>query len=338
MQSSCVQCSANFTVTDEDLGFYARKGVPAPTHCPDCRYQRRIAWRNERHLYAATCAATGKPMVSIYSDDKPYTVYERSQWLEVDNTDKGRDFDVNRPFFEQWNELFLQSIKANVIQNGLMLNSEYTHFTGEMKNAYYMFNSGKCEDVYYGILNVYSKSCVDVYWGFYSELCYESVHCAHSYNLHYSSHSSNCSDSAFLRDCMSCRHCIGCTNLRNKEYHVFNKPVSKEEYEKLWSEIFSGKHSSVQSFRQQWSEFEAAQPYWLRNINVVDCTGSQLIDCENVKESHVCTGCKDIKFCQDMEVDTEDCYDVSTFGEGMTGCYELTTSGGVKGLYFLWRI
>jgi len=275
--------------------------------------------------------ATGKAIVSVYSDDKPYTVYDRKQWLEIDNTDKGRDVDFSRPFFEQWNELFLDSIKANIIQNGLMLNSDYTHFTGEMKNGYYMFNSGKCEDVYYGILNVYSKNCVDVYWGFYSELCYESVHCSHSYNLHYSSYSSNCSDSAFLRDCMGCRHCIGCTNLRNKEYHVFNKPVLKEEFESLWSEIFSGKHSAIEAFQQQWSAFEVLQPYWLRNVNAINSTGSQLTDCENVKESHVCAGCKNLKYCQDMEVDTEDCYDISTFGEGMTGCYEMLTSGGIKG-------
>ncbi len=31
--------------------------------------------------------------------------------------------------------------------------------------------------------------------------------------------------------CLNCQNCFGCIGLRNKQYHIFNKPYSKEDYE-----------------------------------------------------------------------------------------------------------
>src|SRR5438105_1037595 len=110
MQQTCKHCQLAFEVTPDDLAHLdkvspviagKKYAIPPPTLCPDCRQQRRLAWRNERKLYHRTCDLTGKDIVSCYSPDKPHTVFEPDAW----NSDKwdpleyGRDVDFNRSFF-----------------------------------------------------------------------------------------------------------------------------------------------------------------------------------------------------------------------------------------------
>ena len=65
--SLCVQCRASFDITDEDLGVYdkvspviagKKYSIPAPSICPDCRLQTRMAFRNERKFYRRQCDFT----------------------------------------------------------------------------------------------------------------------------------------------------------------------------------------------------------------------------------------------------------------------------------------
>jgi hypothetical protein len=78
--------------------------IPPPTLCPDCRQQRRLSFRNERKLYKRKCDATGKDIISIYSPDKPYTVYHQDYWWSDawEPMDYGRDFDFSRSAIEQF--------------------------------------------------------------------------------------------------------------------------------------------------------------------------------------------------------------------------------------------
>ena len=64
LNTKCINCDKSFEVTSEDLRFYKRMDVPSPTHCPNCRQQRRLAWRNERTLYANNCDLCKKNLVS----------------------------------------------------------------------------------------------------------------------------------------------------------------------------------------------------------------------------------------------------------------------------------
>ncbi|MFH0928100.1 MAG: hypothetical protein V1821_01360, partial [bacterium] len=52
---TCRSCQTQFTVAPEDFEFYTKMEVPAPLDCPDCRMQKRMAWRNERVLYRRKC-------------------------------------------------------------------------------------------------------------------------------------------------------------------------------------------------------------------------------------------------------------------------------------------
>ena len=84
MQKTCPQCSAPFQVTPEDLAFYEKVSpvfngkkelIPPPSLCPDCRMQRRLAWRNERSIFRDTCDLCKKSIVSIYAPGEREKVY-----------------------------------------------------------------------------------------------------------------------------------------------------------------------------------------------------------------------------------------------------------------------
>ncbi|OGJ07120.1 hypothetical protein A3I95_02035, partial [Candidatus Nomurabacteria bacterium RIFCSPLOWO2_02_FULL_44_12] len=93
----CQNCKGNFTIEPEDFGFYEKIKVPPPTFCPECRAMRRLVWRNERALYHNICAFSGKKVVSMFSPDSGFTIYDRDIWWsdKWDPTAYGKDYDFS---------------------------------------------------------------------------------------------------------------------------------------------------------------------------------------------------------------------------------------------------
>jgi hypothetical protein len=75
-------------------------------------------------------------------------------------------------------------------------------------------------------------------------------------------------------------------NLRNKSYHIFNKPVSKEEYEKIKSETFG----SYPSFKENLAIFketikQKALHKFMAGEQNYDVSGNFIYNCKNVHNS-----------------------------------------------------
>jgi len=70
----CQNCKKDLLIELEDFNFYEKISsasggeIPPPTFCPECRFARRMAWRNERALYKRKCDATGINIISICFD------------------------------------------------------------------------------------------------------------------------------------------------------------------------------------------------------------------------------------------------------------------------------
>ena len=151
----CRKCQVNFPITDKDMEFYVKVSpvfdgkkylIPPPTLCPDCRQQRRLSFRNERTLYRRKCDATGKEIVSIYSPDKPYTVYHQDYWWSDawDPLTYGRAFDFTRSAFEQFREMMREVPRISVL-NGYGENSEYCNHAWKQKDCYFSMAAGENE-------------------------------------------------------------------------------------------------------------------------------------------------------------------------------------------------
>src|SRR3989339_599233 len=172
-QKTCKQCDQSFIIEEEDLEFYNKISptfngekyqIPVPTLCPNCPQQRRLSFRNERNLYNRKCDLTGKQIISIYSPDKPYKVYDQEAWWsdKWDPLEYGKEFDFSRPFFDQFKELQVVVPRVS-LTNTNSENSEYTNYTANNKNCYLIFSNsyGHNENCYYGTCLSKSKNCVD---------------------------------------------------------------------------------------------------------------------------------------------------------------------------------
>ncbi|MDD3793951.1 MAG: hypothetical protein PHI37_04005 [Candidatus Gracilibacteria bacterium] len=249
---TCKHCNSSFEITDKDLEFYEKVSpvfsgkkylIPSPNLCPDCRQQRRLSFRNERKLYKRKCDATGKDIISIYSPDKPYKVYEQSYWWsdKWDAMDYGKNFDFSRSFFEQFDEL-LKEIPQISLLTAQNINSEYVNYSGNVKNSYLIFASSKNEDCMYCRWVMNSKDLCDSNNCSSCEECYECVDCVNTKSSKYCLGIVDCYNCFSSYDLIGCSNCIGCSLLRNKSYCIFNKQYTKEEYNKLKIEITTDKN------------------------------------------------------------------------------------------------
>ena len=95
---NCQNCKQDFTIEPEDFNFYEKIKVPPPTFCPECRFQRRMVWRNERTLFKRKCDLCQKNIIAMYRESVPFPVYCRECWYGDgwDATSFGREYDFNK--------------------------------------------------------------------------------------------------------------------------------------------------------------------------------------------------------------------------------------------------
>ena len=333
-QKTCKQCDQSFIIEEEDLEFYNKISptfngekyqIPVPTLCPNCRQQRRLSFRNERNLYNRKCDLTGKQIISIYSPDKPYKVYDQEAWWsdKWDPLEYGKEFDFSRPFFDQFKELQVVVPRVS-LTNTNSENSEYTNYTANNKNCYLIFSNsyGHNENCYYGTCLSKSKNCVDSINIFDCELTFDCIDCTNCYHLFSSRNCVGCSDSYFLSDCRQCNHCLACKGLRGKQYCILNEQYSKEEYEKKLAESDLYTHAGYDKMLKIFNDFDKKTPHlFTRQINCENCTGDYL---QNSKD---CLGCFDTnksehcKYLQYSVGDDNYCYD-SSYLVDSEYCYE----------------
>lgn len=329
---TCVHdfCGNKIEITERDLAFYKKMGVPEPVMCFPCRLQRRMAFRNERRLYHNTCGLCEKNIISIYSPERGYPVYCTTCWWGDgwDPMDYGREFDFSRPFFEQFKELWDSVPKLQLVVLGDNINSDYTHDAYKLVNCYLVFDAEQCLDSYYGETCDHLKDCCDSLCLKNAELCYECVNCKDCYNLDFSRYCNNCSDSKFLLNCKGCRNCFGCANLQNKQYYIFNKPHTSKEYERIVAQYGLDSFQNLQKFKKDIEEFYKQFPqknlHGVMNENV---TGENLNMCKDTFESYDCDGLRDCKYCVNMLMGANDCYDIEIWGKNLELSYNGTGVG-----------
>ena len=291
MNKTCTQCKNQYDVTPDDLGFYEKMGVPVPVLCPDCRFRRRAVWRNEMVFYSRKCELCGKSIVSMFHPKSPYTVYCGDCWT----SDKwnpfsyGRDYDFDRPFFEQLGELFRDVPKPGTFASadtGPNINSDWTNFSGGNKDCYLIFNSGpNNENCAYSRGLLSDKDVFDSYYVDKAERVYEGVNVQSSNGACWLQNSSDCIDSWFLLNCVGCQNCFGCVNLRHKSYHFFNELLNKEEWEQKVKEIL-GSNERTEEMRRKFEEFSLKFPRRENsNLKSINVSGDYIFESKNCKNS-----------------------------------------------------
>lgn len=296
----CKNCKQGFVIASEDAAFYEKIGVPHPTLCPDCRYERRIANRNEWNFYKRKCDLCGKDMVSIYNPSYPGPVYCNDCWWSDrwDPLAYGRDIDFSRPFFDQFFE-HRYLVPRITLANSNSVNSEYSNQSEDNKNCYMVVATGTSENCMYGNWNQGSKDCVDCWAMNECEMMYESSNCRKCYHCLFTDNSSDSSDCLFSKDCRGSSNCFGCIGLRNKSYCWFNEQLTKEEYLRRLGEI-SWTMEAIGEFKRRLNDLSLRMPVkYYHGDRIVNSTGDYLSDAKNVKAGFNCRWSENLSYGED---------------------------------------
>ncbi len=329
---SCAQCSESFITTDEDLKFLTKMHVPSPSLCPECRMQRRMAFRNEKTLYKRKCDLCGKSTVSLYSPEKPFPVYcTECFWSDGwDPLEYGREFDFSRPFFPQFSEL-LQKVPRLGIVNKQCENSDYCNYSFANKNCYLTFGNHYEEECLYGRYSTKNKNCMDYLYLYESELSYECLFSKNLYECVFLDHSEECGNCHFSVDLKGCKHCLFSANLRHKEYYIFNKEYSRDEYLEKLKEYGLNTHKGFETARSYFiHEFRTQFPFRaVYQTNTQNSTGSNLENCKNLRSVFDSSKCEDIAYTVQAD-ETYDSMDMTCMGYDRSElCYETIGCSGL---------
>jgi len=238
----CAVSWVEFPIYQSDLDFYTKISpsfageklqIPTPKLCPEERQRRRLSFRNERKLYKRRCDATWEQIISIYSPDKLYKIYNQQyRWSDArDAIDYGFEFDFSKTFRENFDALNMKTPKVNLINDNVSENSSYVNQTTNMNNSYLCYDADYCNNCLYSNIIKQSSNCADCTNVYSCKECYSCIDCTNSYHL---TNCEECDNSSFLEWCVACsncQYCINSSNLVGKKYYINNKAVTQDAYE-----------------------------------------------------------------------------------------------------------
>lgn len=314
---TCKQCSAKYEITKDDLSFYKkispviagkRYDIPSPTLCLDCRQQRRLAWRNERHLYHRKCDLTWKQIVTMYTPESVHPVYEQTAWWGDgwDPLSYGRPVVWDRSFFDQFQELLRVVPRISLI-NKEHENSEYCNFSLHNRNSYLLFTSAECEDSYYTHRSWKCRNVCDCASLNEAELCYEVIDADHCHTCTYLRSCTNNNDCHVGYDLKGCHHCIGCFGLRNASYCIGNVQRTEAEYKEESAKLLRDIPALRVSFEKH---LQSLPRKYMDSVNAVACTGNAI---QHSKNARCCFEVMNVEDCAFVANATfmRDAYDVT---------------------------
>jgi hypothetical protein len=265
-------------------------------------------------------------------------VYENEIWFsdKWDPMAYEQNVDFSRPFLEQILGLFKKvPLYARSAVYGV--NSDYSNNFTDYKNCYLVFNGNYSEDCMYGTGISYTKNSIDNSYLDHCENCYGSFWLKSCSNAFFSSQCSDSFNLFFCKNCIGCTDCFGCMNLRNKKYHIFNKPYQKEEYQQKIKEFNLGSRRGFVAAEMEVLEFWLRSPVkYLEGVKNTNVTGDYIWNSKNAADCYIMIGGENVKNCQYMELGpVKDCQDYSVWGNGAELVYESMDCGlGARNIKF----
>ena len=327
---TCQNCKKEFQIEQEDFKFYEKIKVPPPTFCPECRMQRRLAWRNERFLYRKPDANTGEIIFSAFPSESEIKTVSQEFWSsdKFDAMQYGRSYDFSKPFFEQFHDLMKSVLwPSRWVVNAV--NSDYIINTNDAKDCYLVMSSSYVNNCAYSVWIRNTEDSMDLYNVAKSSLCYESTLSHTCSRVFFSTRCESSRSLFFCRDMVGCNDCFGCANLRNKSYCIFNEQFSKEEYEKKIASFNLSSFAQIEEMRRKvsefWNHFPVKYVSGRQNLNT---SGEYIYNSKNVLESYNVQQGEGLRYCQHiLQGPAKDSYDYSNWGENAERMYESILCG-----------
>jgi len=321
---NCQNCKNDFTIEPDDFLFYEKIKVPAPTFCPNCRFIRRLMWRNERSFYHRKCDLCGKKIISVFEDEK-MKVYCQDCWLsdKWEASTYNLDYDFNKTFFEQYISLFKLIPEMNLNGHVSNIDSPYINFIIEARKCHFCFGGGYIENVMFSNVGIRTKDSAEIYFSMDCEFCYEIFNCQKCHKVYFGNNLKDCMDCYFLQDSVNCNECIMSCNLRNKSYYFKNQQLTKEEYLIKKEEFIKQLHKDTSILKNEYKEILISVPKKYANIlKSENSTGNNITESSNISNSFNISKTEICKYSQDIVGPARDIYDSTSSGLNLDRSYE----------------
>lgn len=169
---------------------------------------------------------------------------------------------------------------------------------GYLKNCYFLTMADWDENCSYGSNVFHSKDSLDCLMLYESELCYENINCHGCYKTMFSLDCENCTNVYFSKNCTSCCDCIGCANLNNKQYCLFNVQYTPDEYNVRAQEYLPTSRTAIKRAREQTEKFWHTYPNkYIHERNTQDVSGDYIYDSNKTYDSFIVQDVENSRYC-----------------------------------------
>ena len=342
MAKTCRQCGKNFEIKEKDREFYDKISptfegqkfpIPEPKDCQSCRREHLLMFWPYGILQKRKCDFSGESIISTFGKNSRFPVYKKEHWFSDKWNPPSQEIDFSKPFFDQFYELQCKTPHFHQLGKNNQ-NCDYADDAYDCKDAYLSRSMADCENVYYIYRILGAKNSMDLTYCYHMEQCYECVYCWNGFNLMYSLDCHNCSDSWFLYNCRGCSNCFMSWNLRNKKYHILNKPYPKEEYEAKIKELNLGSRKALSSLRKEFYQNIRDEAFHKQdfNINNQNVIGNYITNCKNCDEVFFLENSEDCSYVM-RSPQLKDSQDVVGLYQGEL-CYQVCQSTSLNNVKF----
>lgn len=211
-------------------------------HCYNLRYSQNCSNCSDS-FFLFGCRGCQNCFGSVNLVEKQY-VWLNEQLSKEQYEKKLRDAPINHrtrikegeKFFEQHrlkypHKYMIGEMNENVTGNAVL----------RSKNTFDSFDVSDLEDCKYCSWFHQSKNCMDCYaWGFPAEECYMCLEVGEKSNrVLFSCLTYGGLNYLYNFNCRNCSNILGCVSIHRKNYCIFNKQYTKDEYEKLAAKIIT---------------------------------------------------------------------------------------------------
>ncbi len=285
-------------LTDTEIDWCKKFNVPPATVSPETRWKHHGVWYVGYQYWYQSHPETRKPIICTVHPATGIKVLPDKEWFEKDFLSHGREYQLDRPFFEQWRELQL-AVPMPASRNHVEpVNS--IAFVSQGDEDSYFVGASKTKRTYYAHAAMDVEDCAEVYESSKLQECFNVADSSRLHRCSFVRASYDCLNSSFLFDCRNCEFCFGATNKRNKKYLWWNEQLTKEEWEKRRAEVDLGSRAVVSEQMQRFRTFVRERAVWPENFNdhAIDSTGEYLFKTTRVMDSYLCgEGAIDQYFC-----------------------------------------
>jgi len=233
-------------------------------------------------------------------------------------------------FLEEYKKLQLRypARPANILQSE---NSDAGNYLYRCKDIFFGFDLVECEDSVYLADSFKSKSCVDGDYVITSENCYDCFDIVSVSNSAFIWGSDRIYDSMFCWDCYDSHDLFGCMHLKHKEFCIFNKQHSQEEYKIKKAELMKKvPEENIEEMKKLAMKFPVTTTRVFNSVNsdygnhvtnsknmymCFDCNAGE--NCGYMYDTHYCKNCYDLTQCAHSEF----CYECSDSARLNNCCY-----------------